>query len=114
MPDKNGSVSVKKWILFLLPIIAFFGGGLVYAVTLGSIYGKAITRLTTVERVAVSNSQGNDRLEKVMSSEIRSVREYMLSLNTNIAVIGATLGIKPDKLSIPEISKAPAYKGEIE
>ncbi len=114
MPNGNGEVSIKKWVLFLLPVFAFLGGGLVYSVTVGSMYGKAITRLDTVESVAMDNSQDNERLEQVMHSEIRAVREYMLSLNTNIAVIGTTLGIEPGKLSIPEISTAPAYKGEIE
>ncbi len=110
----SGEVSIKKWVVFLLPVLAFLGGGLVYSVTVGSMYGKAITRLDNVEKMAVGNNQNNETLEKVVQSEIRSVREYMFSLNTNIAVIGTTLGIEPGKLSIPEISTAPAYKGEIE
>jgi len=114
MPNKNGNISVKKWIVFLSPIIAFLGGGLLYAIILGAIYGKAITRLDNIEKIAVDNSQNNEKLEKVMNSEIRAVREYMFSLNTNIAVIGTTLGIEKSKLSIIEINKAPTYKGDIE
>lgn len=109
----NGEVSIKKWILFLLPVFAFLGGGLVYSITIGSMYGKAITRLDTVEFLSAGNSQKNEQLEEVMRSEIRAVRNYMFSLNTNIVVIGTALNIAPDKLKILKIENEPAHKGRI-
>jgi hypothetical protein len=113
MPNNNGEVSIKRWVLFLLPVFAFLGGGLVYSVTIGSMYGRAITRLDTVERVATGNLGKNLQLEEVMRSEVRAIRDYMFALNTNIVVIGTALNIAADKLQIINIEKAPAHKGRI-
>ena len=110
---RNASVSVRRWIAVGFPILTFIGGCLITAVTIGTIYGKAINRLDNVESLAAGNSQDNEKLELVMNSEIRAVRTYMFSLNANIAVIGAKLGIERAQLSILEISTDPVFKGEI-
>ena len=109
----NSEISVKRWIAVGIRILTFIGGGLIYAVTIGAIYGKAITRLDNIEVVAAGNRQDNEKLEAILNSEIRAVREYMFSLNTNIVAIGTILGVSQDKLSILKIEKEPAYKGEI-
>ncbi len=113
MPNGNKEISIKKWVLFLLPILAFLGGGLVYSLTVGSMYGKAITRLDNVESLAVGNSQDNEQLEEVMRSEVRAVREHMFALNTNIVVIGTALNIAKDKVEILKIETEPAHKDRI-
>jgi len=95
MPNINGEVSIKKWIVIGVPLIAFLGGTL----AVGAWKGEITNRLEVVEGIAKNNTEDAKRNEEIHRDEMWAIRRYLHSLDKNNLVVATKMGIPKSELS---------------